>query len=304
MIVVVGESLIDVVVGADGSTTEEVGGGPLNVATTLGRLDAPVVLITQTGADDRGSRILEHLGNAGVEVVTAPTADGRTATATARLDDNGTADYHFSIDWTLPSQELPPCDALFVGGLGALLDPGRTSVLDLVDQAYGRDVVVCYDPNVRPAFVDSPDQVWRDVEALAELSTIVKLSDQDVALLHPGADAGDIARSLLTGERTELVVLTRGAEGATAYVDGCEVAVASPPVRVVDTVGAGDAFVGGLLTTLLESDGLSGFGAGIPTDPPGLSRLLGAATQVAAITCSRRGAQPPARPELPESWPD
>lgn len=304
MIVVVGEALIDVVVDPEAGTTEEVGGGPLNVATTMGRLDTATVLITQASDDDRGARILEHLANAGVEVVAAPTGDGRSPTATATLDPQGGAHYEFDIDWTLPPQELPACDCLFVGGLGALLDPGRTSVLDLVDQAYGRDVAVCYDPNIRPAFVDDPDHVWRDVEALADHCTIVKLSDQDVELLHPGADPGDIARSLLTGERTELVVLTRGAEGATAYVEGCEVSVATPEVQVVDTVGAGDAFVGGLLTTLLESDGLSGYGAGIPTDEPGLARLLTAATQVAAITCSRRGAQPPARPELPQSWPD
>lgn len=302
MIVVVGESLIDIVVTPDGTSTEEVGGAPLNVATTIGRLDAPAVLLTQVGEDDRGQRIVEHLANAGVELVAAPLE--HTPTATARLGEDGSATYDFSIDWTLPSQALPHCDAVYVGGLGTLLEPGRTSVLDLVDQAYGRDVAVCYDPNIRAPFVESPDQVWRDLESLADHCTVVKLSDQDVELLHPGADPEDIARSLLAGDSTELVVLTRGADGSTAYVDGCEISVPTAPVTVVDTVGAGDAFMGGLLTTLLESDAFSGYGAGIPVDPTGLTRLLTAASQVAAITCSRRGAQPPARPELPSSWPD
>lgn len=304
MIVVVGESLIDVVVDAAGNSAEEVGGGPLNVATTLGRLDTPTLLITQVGSDERGQRVLEHLANAGVEVVAAPTVDGTTATAIAHLDESGSASYDFRVDWTLQSQELPPCDALFVGGLGATLDPGRTSVLDLVDQAYGRDVAVCFDPNIREATLDSPDQAWRDLESLAEHCTVVKVSDQDIALLHPGADPGDIARSLLAGESTELVVLTRGAAGSTAYVEGGHADVPAIGVDVVDTVGAGDAFTGGLLTALFEGDAFSGFGAGIPHDADGLARLLTAASQVAAVTCSRRGAQPPARPELPESWPD
>ena len=252
MIVVVGEALIDVVKGASSADTEEVGGAAVNVATTLGRLDVPTLLISQVGDDEHGSRIIEHLGNAGVEVVLAPTHDNRTPTATATLTADGSASYDFDIGWTLPAQELPACDALYVGGLGTLIEPGRDSVLDLVDQAYARDVSACYDPNVRPAFVDSPDQVWRDVEALAERCTVVKISDADVELLLPGAAPEDVARSLLEGERTELVVLTRGADGATAFVPGNEVSVGGAEVKVVDTVGAGDAFVGALIATLYE----------------------------------------------------
>ncbi len=303
MIVVVGEALIDVVADGHGETSEEVGGAPLNVATTVGRLEVPALLITQLGDDDRGARILQHLHGAGVEVVAGPTRDGHTATASAQLDADGTAHYEFHIEWDLAGQELPHCDALYVGGLGTLLEPGRNSVLDLIDQAYERDVAVCYDPNIRPAFIDSAEQLWRDVEAIADRSDIVKLSDLDVELLHPGADPADVARSLLSGELTELVVLTRGTDGATAYVEGHEVTVPSRPIGVVDTVGAGDAFVGALLSALYERQGLSRNGAGIPKDPAGLSALLEAATHVAAITCSRRGAQPPARPELPNDWP-
>lgn len=303
MIVVVGEALIDVVADERGESSEEVGGAPLNVATTIARLEVPTMLMTQLGDDDRGARILRHLHDAGVEVMAAPTSDGSTATAIAQLDAEGSAHYTFHIDWSLAGQELPHCDALYVGGLGTLLEPGRNSVLDLIDQAYERDVAVCYDPNIRPAFLDSADQLWRDVEAIAERSDIVKLSDLDVELLHPGADPVDVARSLLSGEVTELVVLTRGADGATAYVEGLEISVPTRPVEVVDTVGAGDAFVGGLLCALYERQGLSRNGAGIPKDPAGLTALLEAATQVAAITCSRRGAQPPARAELPNDWP-
>jgi fructokinase len=303
MIVVAGESLIDVVVDRDGDVEEAVGGAALNVATGLARLDTPVVLLTQAGLDERGGRIADHLTASGVEAVVAPTSTGRTSTATARLDDAGGATYDFDLEWSLPAQDLPACDALHVGALGAQLEPGRTSVLDLVDQAYARDVVVSFDPNVREAVLEDPDRMWRDVESLADHCDLVKLSEEDVGHLHPGADPADIARSLLTGQRTELVLLTRGAQGATAYVDGLEVSVPAPPVTVVDTVGAGDAFVAAALTVLLETNALGSYGAGLPRDEPALLRLLRASVEVAALTCARRGAQPPTRPELADDWP-
>lgn len=301
MIVVVGESLIDVVVDPDGDTHEAVGGSALNVAVGLGRLDTPTVLITQVGNDERGGRIVEHAAASGVEVIVAPAE--RTATATATLDGYGVANYTFDLTWSLPAQELPACDALHVGALGALLEPGRTSVLDLVDQAYARGVLVSYDPNVREALTADRDQVWRDVESLADRCEVVKLSDQDVDLLHPGADPVDIARSLLRGDRTALVVLTRGADSATAYAEDIEVSVPVPPTDVVDTVGAGDSFAAAMLTVLLESDALGSYGAGLPVTAEALSRLLRAAVTAASITCEKRGAQPPTRPELPPDWP-
>ncbi|WP_310964866.1 carbohydrate kinase family protein [Nocardioides terrisoli] len=301
MIVVVGESLIDVVVDPDGDVHEAVGGSALNVAVGLGRLDTPTVLITQLGNDDRGGRIIEHATTSGVELVVAPAS--HTATAAARLDEHGGAVYEFDLVWNLPTQELPACDALHVGALGALLEPGRTTVLDLVDQAYARGVPVSYDPNVREALIEDRDLVWRDVEALADRSSVVKLSDQDVEVLHPGADPADIARSLLRGERTDLVLLTRGANGSTAYVEGLEVTVPAPPTEVVDTVGAGDSFVAATLTVLLETSALGSYGAGLPRSEQELRRLLAAAGTAASLTCERRGAQPPTRPELPADWP-
>jgi fructokinase len=304
VIVVAGESLIDVVVDRDGDTAEAVGGSALNVATGLARLDAPVVLLTQVGHDERGGRVLDHLTASGVGSVIAPTRSGHTSTATALLDHAGGATYEFDLEWSLPAQELPACDALHVGALGTQLEPGRTSVLDLVDQAYGRDVVVSFDPNVREAVLEDPGRMWRDVESLADRCHVVKLSEEDAALLHAGADPADIARSLLTGERTELVLLTRGAAGATAYVEGLEVTVPAPVVEVVDTVGAGDAFVAAALTVLLETDAFGGYGPGLPRDEAALVRLLAASVSVAALTCARRGAQPPARSELPDDWPE
>lgn len=304
MICVVGEALVDVFTAPDGSVHETVGGSPLNLAVSLSRLDVPAYLITQAGEDDRGERVVEHLAASGVEVLAAPTRSGRTATATVSLDETGSATYAFDLDWSLPPQELPACDALHVGSLGALLEPGRGSVLDLVEQAWQRGVPVSYDPNVRAELLSEPDRVWRDVEALAERASIVKLSSEDVALLQPGADPDDIARTLLTGERTELVLVTHGSDGATAHAGDVVAHVPSPVVDVVDTVGAGDAFMAATLGVLFDDQALGAYGPGLPRDRDALERLLRAATEVAAITCSRRGADSPRRTGLRPGWPD
>jgi len=301
VIVVVGESLVDVI---DDPTDprETVGGSPLNVATTLAGLDVPTMLITEVGHDERGRRIVTKVEAAGAELIAAPSRSGRTATSTVALE-SGEATYDFDIGWSLPHQELPQCDALHVGSLGTVIEPGRNSVLDLVEQAWARDVFVSYDPNVRAPLVDDREQAWRDVEALAARAHLVKLSDQDVAVLHPGADPEDIARSLLEGDRTEIVLLTRGGAGAVAFVDDLVVRVPASPIEVADTVGAGDAFMAATLAVLFEDSAFGGYGAGVPKDRVRLERLLQAAVEVAGITCSRPGAAAPTRPELRPDWP-
>jgi fructokinase len=301
VIVVVGESLVDVVVDQDGDSTETAGGSPLNVAVGLGRLDIRVTLISQNGHDERGEMVVQHVTASDVEIVAAPTRSGRTSVATAHLGAGGGATYDFDLEWDLPRQELPVCHALHVGSLGTLLEPGRQSVLDLVQQASSREVFVSYDANLRETFIDDPQGTRRDVLELAQQCTLVKLSDEDAEVL--GEHPDDFARALTAGERTRLVLLTRGALGATAYTGTGEVSVQPRPVEVVDTVGAGDAF---MAATLAQLDDLGAFthpAHGLPLEPDDLRRLLRGAMEVAAITCERRGANPPRRPELPAGWP-
>lgn len=301
MIVVVGEALVDVVVDADGDTSETPGGSPLNVAVGLARLDVPATLLSQIGHDTRGGVLVRHLETSGAEVVALPTTNGRTAVATARLDPAGVASYDFELDWTLPRQDLPAAHLLQVGSLGALLDPGRDAVLDLVDQAVAREVPVSYDINLRESFVDDLERVQRQVSELAARCTVVKLSDEDASVLDPTRAPLDVARSLLEGERTRLVVLTAGAEGATALAPEGEVSAKPRQVEVVDTVGAGDAFMAATLAQLHELGAYRG-PASTPTAED-LERVLRGAVEAAAVTCERRGANPPRRAELPSGWP-
>ena len=300
MVVVVGEALIDVVVEPDGDTEEAPGGSPLNVAVGLGRLEVPATLITQVGFDQRGRMVVAHVTGSDAEILAVPPDNGRTSTAIARLDANGGARYEFDLEWSLPRQELPECLALHVGSLGTALEPGRESVLDLVEQAVARDVFVSYDANLRESFVEDRERTWQQVRSLGARCTLVKLSDEDADLLAPGEDPDEVARTLLAGERTALVLLTRGAQGATAFVGGLEVSALPRQIEVVDTVGAGDAFMS---ATLAQLSDLDAFRSGPPTDTASLERLVAGAVEAAALTCERRGANPPRRQELPPGWP-
>ncbi len=302
-LVVVGEALVDVVVPPSGEQTSAVGGSPLNVAVGLARLDVPTLLITRVGDDEPGRQVTDHVAAAGVTLAEGSVVPGtRTSTATAHIADDGTATYDFDLVWDLDRQALPEARGLHVGSLGAVLPPGNRAVADLVRQAAQADLFVSYDPNVRPAFVTG--STWQEVEELASLCRLVKVSDEDLAVLRPGEPVEDLARGLLRGTSTELVVVTRGPDGATAYAPDLTVHESAHEGGLVDTVGAGDSFMAALLAVLDDWDlPVDGPGALDALDADHVAVLLHGAMAAAAVTVSRRGANPPTRRELPPTWP-
>ncbi len=303
--VVVGESLVDIVVPSDGSPRHDaVGGSCLNVAVGLSRLDVPTTLVTRVGEDRYGELVVAHLRESDVHLGEGSVVPGgTTSTATAHLDAEHAATYDFEIVWDLPALKLPEdVTGVHVGSLGTVLEPGRSSVVDLVRRAVEDDVFVSYDPNIRPFFLDDPAAAWRDVVALGAGARLLKLSDEDLRLLRPDSDEEDVCRELLSGEHTELVVLTRGSEGAVAFTDGATLEVSAPRTDVVDTVGAGDSFMAAMLAMLNDWDVL-GAGAIRALDDSRVELLVQGAVSAAAMTCSRRGANPPRRRELPPTWP-
>lgn len=294
---VVGEALVDIVVPPTGEPARAPGGSPLNVAVGLSRLGVDTLLITELGDDDLGRLVLDHVTASGVEMDAGSVLPStRTSTATARLDALGVASYTFDLHWALGPRELPAdATALHVGSLGTALRPGRSSVLDLVRQAADRGLVVTFDPNSRPTITPDAAQAWEDVLEVAGSADLVKLSDEDLEFLRPGASPAEVAE-LLLGGRTKLVVVTSGGEGAFAASAAGSVDLHSRAVDVVDTVGAGDSFMAALLTVAVEH-GLNHL------DEPRMQAYLAAAHAAAAITVSRRGADPPRRSELPAGWP-
>jgi fructokinase len=304
-VLVVGEALVDIVLRGAVPAGEHPGGSPANVALGLGRLGRQVSLLTRLGDDDRGERVRAHLAASGVALAAGTLVPGRTSTATARLDERGVASYEFELDWRLPEAvELPPAQALHTGSIAAFLAPGGEAVLELVRRARGR-LTVSYDPNARPVLMGDAGPARERVERFVAAADVVKVSDEDLAWLAAGADPADVATDWLA-LGPGVVVVTRGGEGATGVCTAGRVDVAAPRIQVVDTVGAGDAFMAGLLDALARA-GLLGADRsealrGISADA--LAVAARRATRVAAITCTRPGADPPTREELVRAYPD
>lgn len=299
---VVGEALVDVVHRADGSVDEHPGGSPANVALGLGRLGRGVDLLTWIGPDERGRRVTDHLASSNVAVVPGSAGAERTSVAVARLDADGAATYEFDLTWRVPDRWTAPPGAPLVvhtGSVAALVEPGAADVLRIV-RAHRGSATVTYDPNLRPSLVPPRERTRPVVETFVRLADVVKTSDEDLEWLAPGEHPLDVARRWARWGPAAVVV-TRGGQGATAVTaSGHEVDVAAPPVRVADTVGAGDSFMGALLdglwsANLLGADQREALHA---ADARTWERVLVRCARVAAITVSRPGADPPRAAEL------
>lgn len=300
-VLTVGEALVDEVRRPAGSAAEHPGGSIANVALTLGRLGREVRLATWLGTDARGDLVRDWLAESGVALV--PGSDGaeRTSVAVATLDDDGSATYDFDLTWQVPAEALQGTgDALAVhtGSIAAILEPGATQVRQVL-AAVRPTSTITYDPNARPAIMGSAGEVRPRVEELVQLSDVVKVSDEDLSWLYPGADPVAVAREWLSGTPA-LVVVTFGGKGAVAVSGSGEVEAVAPEVTVVDTVGAGDSFMGALIDGLWERDLL---GAGRRdalngVDQATVQAVLDRCVAVAAITVSRAGANPPRRVEV------
>src|SRR3982751_836686 len=302
MFVVIGEALVDLV-GQRGSRmlVAHPGGSPANVALGLGRLGNPVTLMTRLGQDAFGEMISAHLEASGVRVEGRADAGGSTSLAVATLA-AGIATYDFRIEWDIGNLEPLPIETrcLHTGSLATVLEPGRTDVQNLLEHEHQRGrVTISYDPNVRPALLGSPEEARPGIEHLVALSDVVKVSDEDLEWLYPEREDEDVARDWL-GMGPALVVVTRGGKGVFAVTDELEVRRPVTAIDLVDTVGAGDSFTSGLLDGLRRADLIGGprREALAAIDESSLISVLDAASLIAAITCSRPGADPPTRAEV------
>ncbi|MDT0344357.1 carbohydrate kinase family protein [Streptomyces litchfieldiae] len=291
-VTVVGEALVDLLWRTGARELSAVpGGSPANVAVGLHRLERPVTLLTAWGDDPPGALVNDHLVTTGVEVRRVPADSARTIVALAYLGADGAATYDFLADWA--PLELPvPEDTtvLHTGSLAVVIEPGASRVLDLCRRERARGRTVAADLNVRPAVQPDRDAYREVCLRLAGAVDVVKASDEDLAWLFPDREPAVAARALLAaGPR--LVVVTLGAEGAFAVTAEDEVRVAAPVVDVVDTVGAGDTFQATLLDAIAEN-------GGPPAGREALAAVLARCAEVAAVTCTRVGADPPYRAEL------
>jgi fructokinase len=300
--IVVGEALVDLVGQRGGRTlAAHPGGSPANVALGLGRLGVPVILKTRLGRDAFGEMIRGHLAASGVRVDAGNDAGVSTSLAIATLA-AGIASYDFRIEWDIDDLAPLPVETrcLHTGSLATALAPGKRSVVELVERERARGrVTISYDPNVRPALLGEPARARPEIERLVALSDVVKVSDEDLRWLYPDRSDEDAARDWLASGPAAVVV-TRGGAGVYAVAGEVELRRGAVPIDLVDTVGAGDSFTSGLLDGLHRADliGAARRDALAAIDAATLDSVVEEAALIAAITCSRPGAEPPTRAEL------
>ncbi|SFX56546.1 carbohydrate kinase [Streptomyces atratus] len=297
-LLVIGECVADIVRLPGAADQVHPGGSPANVAYGLARLGHGATLLTQLGPDDNGRLIRDHLAGVGVEVRT----DGATAptpSAAVTLDGAGRAAYTFEITWTLGPVSLDrPPHHVHTGSIAAVMEPGEATVLGVVE-SLRTSATVSYDPNVRPELMGDHESAVRRVERCVALSDVVKASDEDLEWLYPGQEPERVAERWLASGPA-VVLVTRGGEGALAVLPGGRVTVDALPTEVVDTVGAGDAFMSGTLHALAAHGllGAAGRQRLRSLDRARVTDVLRHAAASAAVTVARAGANPPDVGEL------
>ncbi|MDB5649221.1 MAG: hypothetical protein JWL62_741 [Hyphomicrobiales bacterium] len=305
-IAVLGEALIDFV--ADGRDARLyhalAGGSGFNTSLGLARLDVPTAFCCVLSSDIQGRRLARDLACEGIDtsciltsqlpcpvVLAQPGNAGGPPSYSLYL--NGTALDEAPGAWALPPDTIHVHATSFASTTGS----GGGAALATMASARGH-ASTSFDPNIRLAVL--PDRA-RTRSLIAEriaLSDIVKVSAEDLDLLAPGEDHDRLAASWLA-EGPRLVVVTRGSAVATAFFGEQRVAASPPSARVLDTIGAGDSFMAALLSTLWEKGRLGPDFSVPPIDE--MAGCLSFAALVAALTCTRVGADPPRRAELPGS---
>jgi fructokinase len=295
---VCGEVLIDLIPGADGVRVPHVGGGPANTAKALARLGHDVQFIDGISSDQYGVMSRNELLDDEVKLDLALNSDKPTCLAIVSLAENGgasyefeidgTATFDFSIDW-LPDPSRYKPNVLHIGTLVTVIQPGADVLYDWAIRV-AEFAPIVFDPNIRPAVMGDRDKYQMAVEKWAAISSVIKVSDDDMAWLYPDQKYQDVAQRWIS-DGAALVVITRGADGLLGITADGAVEVPGVKIEVADTVGAGDT-VGAIIVEAMIEKGILNL-----TDEV-LKATLHRAAVAAGITCSRKGAQPPYKHEL------
>ncbi len=292
---VIGEALVDVVAEPGKPERRTPGGSPFNVAIGLARLRVPTALLAHVGVDADGDLLLGALEDAGATFVGE--SAGVTSTAHAELAADGSATYRFALEWDPhPAEELsgePPWEAVHVGSLGAFLRPGCELVDHILERHPSR--LRSFDPNIRPGLVGPPDEARSRVEFIAGRVDVLKLSDEDAAWLYPGVDIADVI-ALLLALGPGLVAVTRGGDGSLIATRQHTLEITAPRTHVVDTIGAGDAYMSAMLGALIMNGAATVGPENLSADS--LLEIGAMASRAAAFVVARAGSNPPTLEEL------
>jgi len=294
---IVGEVLIDLIPERD-QYFAVVGGGPANTAKALAKLGVKTYFIGGISNDEYGQMAKSELLSANVLLDYAQYSNKPTCSAKVMLSKSGSASYEFVIkdtatfdffvSWLPDPKSIKPL-LLHIGTLATVIEPGASVLFEWV-KSVAQVAPIVFDPNIRPAVLGDRDDYVKKVEKWVSISSAVKVSDEDLDWLYPGKVVGEIVNKWLE-KGVQLVVVTLGDKGITAYRKSEEISVDAVKVDVADTVGAGDT-VGAVLVDAIVKNGLERLSGEV------LKSMLSRAAKAAAITVSRTGANPPGKDEI------
>ena len=306
MIICAGESLIDMVSFAtengEVQYTPHVGGSILNSAISLGRLGADAYYCGAISNDTFGGLIEDCLKDSKVQQDFVINTNRPTTLAYADIDDQGIAKYTFvdehSAGRLIDEDSLKPfankiknAKALLVGGISLQSEPCGSSWQWLVEQVAG-GCVIYFDANIRPDFIEDKDKYLERFEQFTRKVDVIKISEEDYSYLYGEQDYAKVS-SVWLESGVKLILLTLGDKGVKAvYSDGKEISVGIEPVKVIDTIAAGDSFNAGLLFDLYKQKMLDQEKL-VSIDTSTLKKALTFANQVAGFTVTQKGANPP-----------
>jgi len=302
VIAVCGEALIDLIVSADGQVSAHPGGGPYNTALALARLGAATAFFGRLSGDRFGRLLRDGLVAHGAVLGVPEPSAAPTTLAVADLDQSGAASYGFHLLGTAAAGLAYPAlraalpadvDAVHVGTLGLVMEPAGAAIERLVRTDVPPSALVMLDPNCRPAAIADKAAYLRRVEGIVRRADIVKASREDLGYLYPERSPEQAAKGLLAAG-SAVVLVTNGPHPARAFLPDTVLTAGVPRVDVTDTIGAGDAFGAGFLAWWLAH----GLGPAELKWPALVGDALRTAAAVAALACTRPGADPPTLDEV------
>ncbi|MEN2984100.1 MAG: carbohydrate kinase [Dictyoglomaceae bacterium] len=307
MILVSGEALIDFTptkIGDKNAFIVSPGGSPYNVAITLGRLKADVSFFGKISEDIFGEILVSFLKENNVDLRYLVRGKEPTTLAFVVIGPNNEPNFVFygdnTADSSLKLEDLPSfspseIDLIHFGSISLIRGSTAFTLEKLMEREKER-ILISLDPNVRPMLISNKQEYIKKLEKWISCSDLVKVSKGDLNWLYPENSIEDIAKNWLNLGPI-LVIVTKGDKGAIAFSKEESVEVPALKINVIDTVGAGDSFMGGFLYWLWKNKKLQKN----RFKDLSLSEIkegLKFATKVAGITCTRIGANPPFLEEL------
>ncbi|SDP39770.1 fructokinase [Klenkia soli] len=321
MLTVLGELVVDLIpdptadAGAEGTAPRFVarpGGNALNVAVAAGRLGHPVHLLARFGTGPLAGNLRRHAELSGVDLSRSVASHDPVSLAVVGLAADGSADYGFHVlgaaDWQWTDDEVTAAwptgsDALHIGSISSWTAPGCEAIAALAERLHTEgSALVSVDPNIRVAlaegFGNTAAEVRDRLQRLLAVADVVKVSAEDLAWLEPDTTDLDDAAQRWADRGPGVLLLTDGGAPLRVARPGKPLLRLQPPtVTVADTVGAGDSLAAGFLTGLLEA-GITRRPALDAVADDVLTRICTDASLVAALCCTKVGADPPTRAEL------